>query len=1835
MHLPCRPPLRLSALSLAVAVCFAAAPDGAQAQKILRGGGNGAGLNGTISGLGGIGGGGGGSGGGNNKGGDAAQTLDGAPQAGSGPAGGAAGSRGGLSDITSGGGGGGDGPSGLGSTGGRGGSGNVNSQRFYYMTADLAGTPGEEPYLAPGNSAGGGGGGAGIVLLGPNVEAETNAHHIRGGNGGGTELFNDTYLGNGGGGGAALVMAQGGYLVITGNSTIRGGNGGQSNSVLAGGSGGSGGAGVFLYDGGTMYLNRGRVEGGDGGAGPTAGMAGDGVLSNQGQVINDGIINGGFAAHASLNAASAGSAGVRTWGGAIRNNASALILGGPGGTTGLSRPGVTTGDGGAGIVFQAGLPASLSNSGTIEGGVSGQDLAGTGLRGRGGVGVVGAASGRISIVNSGIIRGGLTGQSLRGNAIELYGSDNRLELGASSNIIGNVVVAAGGANNVLALGGESGLGTFDVSRIGADRIYQGFDVYEKLGNGTWTLTGVGNQDWRVKQGIITGNSQSIAGNVRFATASGATLVMDESVSGIYNGTISGDGTLAKTGRGDLILTGANTHTGGTSVLDGTLALGARGQAGSVTGAIDVNTRLEIYNTDNSGLTRVTTTAGVGTAYFYADANAGAAQVVNNNLMGFYERSSAGNADLRNLGQLHFIMNSSAGAATINNSSWIQFLGNATGGSAAFTNTPGARVDFGYSAGPAGDGRLTVGSLAGDGTFFLGGNELTITGDASTVVSGIIADGGDSGRTGGSLVKAGSGTLTLQGANTYSGATTVRGGILSAGSADAFRSSSGLKVESGGTFDIGGHDVTVQGLSGAGTVTNLGSVNRTLTVDDARDASFSGALADSPQAFLALTKRGAGTLVVTGSNTYAGHARGERGHTSIYGGTLQFGDGAARSANRLGGDVFVHEGGSLAIGGTTMVDVANDVNLIGGIGAGATLSITANANGPSLTADRVLVGANTTFNLGGIDGARVQDRLLIDTRSGIQGDFTTVNIGGSANAVDYLSASTYKSADGRQYLATYVLSWTAGNDRAQGAFTLADAGNRFTVGAALSDQAANAITGWDGKSLTKAGPGTLVLTGANTYTGGTTIASGTLQLGDGGNSGSIIGNVANHGTLVFKRGDAITHGGDISGDGALRQLGSGATTLTGNNTSPGGTPVESGALRAGGANAFAARTAYTINGGTLDLNNHDLTVSALSGSGGAVALGTATLTIDQAIDTAYAGALTGSGELVKLGAGTLTLAGRSAMNLKLAGGALVTSAQALGGNAALAAGTSLTLNQASDAVYGGQLSGAGKLLKLGAGKLELTGDSSAYTGATTLQAGTLAVNGRLGGALTVGPAGRLQGNGGIGHAVIDGTVAPGNSIGALNVAGDIVFNPGSTYEVEIDATGRSDRIAATGAATLNGGAVQVLAGAGDYAGNTRYTILTAKGGLAGAFGGATTNLAFLSPTLDYDASNAYLTMRRNQVAFQNVGETRNQTAAGAASESLGLGNTLYGAVLNLSAPQARAAFDQLSGEAYASVKTTLIEDGRYLRDAINARLRDASDGGGQAGATGVVYEDGQARPAPAGGDRAALWAQAFGAWAQTRGNGNAARLGRSTGGFFAGADAPVSQHWRLGALAGYSRTSFDVKDRRSSGSSDNYHLGLYAGARWDRLALRAGASHTWHDLSARRDVDFPGYSDRLKSGYRAGASQVFGELGYQLRAGNAVFEPYANLAHVKLRTHGHTEQGGAAALKAAPGSTDITFGTLGLRAAHGFELKGAPLTVRGMAGWRHAFGDVAPQATMRYASGGADYTVGGVPLARNIAVVEAGLDYAAASRATIGLAYNGQLGAGLGDHAVKATFNLRF
>ncbi|MDH3032633.1 autotransporter-associated beta strand repeat-containing protein, partial [Methylobacterium fujisawaense] len=226
---------------------------------------------------------------------------------------------------------------------------------------------------------------------------------------------------------------------------------------------------------------------------------------------------------------------------------------------------------------------------------------------------------------------------------------------------------------------------------------------------------------------------------------------------------------------------------------------------------------------------------------------------------------------------------------------------------------------------------------------------------------------------------------------------------------------------------------------------------------------------------------------------------------------------------------------------------------------------------------------------------------------------------------------------------------------------------------------------------------------------------------------------------------------------------------------------------------------------------------------------------------------GAGSLEKLGSGTLVLAGANtyAGGTTIGGGTLVGHAGAFG-TGAIVDNAALVVDQSVDGTLPNAISGSGTLTKTNAGTLTLTGLNT-LSGATTVQAGRLAVNGSLANSVvSVLPGAELGGSGTVGGigALSGGTVAPGNSIGTLTVAGNATFAAGSTYRVEANAAGQADRIAATGSATLSGGTVQVQAASGAYNPRTTYTILSAAGGVSGQFAGVTANLAFLSPGLRY-------------------------------------------------------------------------------------------------------------------------------------------------------------------------------------------------------------------------------------------------------------------------------------------------------------------------------------------------------------------------------------------------------
>lgn len=543
--------------------------------------------------------------------------------------------------------------------------------------------------------------------------------------------------------------------------------------------------------------------------------------------------------------------------------------------------------------------------------------------------------------------------------------------------------------------------------------------------------------------------------------------------------------------------------------------------------------------------------------------------------------------------------------------------------------------------------------------------------------------------------------------------------------------------------------------------------------------------------------------------------------------------------------------------------------------------------------------------------------------------------------------------------------------------------------------------------------------------------------------------------------------------------------------------------------------------------------------------------------------------------------------------------------------------ASNYVFGADVEGDGTLSFL-SGTTNLTGDYTDFTGALSIAGGYVSVNtSTLSVVADVLSGATLGGNGTLGNVAVasGGTVAPGNSIGTINVA-NITFAAGSIYSVEVNDAGASDLINASGTATIDSGAsvnVGPVNGTDDgtsYTSGTVYTILTAAGGVTGTFGTLTDSFAFLDATLSYGANDVYLTLLRNGVSFTSFAETDNQLAVAGALETLSTSDALYNAVSGLGAAAVPGAFDDLAGDVHASAKAMLVDDSHFVRDAFNARLLDGDHQG---------Y---------------GFWTSAYGAWARSESDGNAGSLAYGTGGFSGGVDGIFADDWRIGLAASYSRTAFDVDSRSSSGTSDNNTLGAYGGRSFGPVDLRFGAAYTWHRLNTERTVDFGSLADSNEAGYDAATAQLFGEASYDVETGFGRISPFAGLAYVHLQSDGYSESGGVSALSGGAGSYATTYGTFGLRGERAVEIGGTAALFQGMLGWRHDFGDGT--ASVRHAFAGSDsFTVEGVPIASDVAVMEAGLSFAIRENATVGLSYAGQAGAGDWQQQLKGRLDIRF
>ncbi|OIV22258.1 AIDA autotransporter [Salmonella enterica subsp. enterica serovar Muenchen] len=760
----------------------------------------------------------------------------------------------------------------------------------------------------------------------------------------------------------------------------------------------------------------------------------------------------------------------------------------------------------------------------------------------------------------------------------------------------------------------------------------------KQGDGTLILSNTGNDygDTEIDGGILAAKDAAALGTGDVTIAESATLELSQ---GTLDNNVTGEGQIVKSGSDELIVTGANDYSGGTTISGGTLTA------------------------DHAD------SLGTGTI-----ANNGVLQVGEGEL----KNTLSGTGSLVKIG---------TGELTLNGDN--DYSG-------------GTTIDDGVLIADNAD-LLGTGAVANSGVLKVGEGELENT------LSGT-----------GSLVKTGTGELTLSGDNDYSGGTTIDDGVLIADNADSLGTGA---VANNGELQVGEGELE-NTLSGSGS----------------------------------LVKTGTGELTLNGDNSYSGG-------TTITGGTL-----IAANVNALGGG-DVDNAGTLKLDAEGEFNLANVTTQSGAtteLSKGTTLNVDSltqqadstlnidlsKTNGESaITADSVsLAGALNITGIGNVTDSWTPEAYtytLIDSDSAITTDFNDLTVAGmNSEDVDFLTIDgKVDEADNTHYDLTASLSWYADRDNAttdaHGTFTLSDPDGSFNVAATLTDVDDTLDPGsrWDGKSLTKEGAGTLILSGDNDYSGGTTINEGTLVAASTTALGT--GLVDNNATLVLDvDGEVSAVGGITTHSGATTQLALGTSLDLGDSA----LIQQDGSTLNVELNSDSVQPLITGGSATLggDLVVSDASLQARASDAEFQSFKLMDMDSDISGDfTSLKMNLTDQPDYLTV-TGTINPEDASEYLLTegLSWNATATSATPAHGTFTLGAGDSFEVTSVlGDKTGNGDWDGK-SLTKLGAGKLTLSG-ANTYTGDTNVQEGTLWLAG-------------------------DGTIGEVGSQQAVNVASDATF-----------------------------------------------------------------------------------------------------------------------------------------------------------------------------------------------------------------------------------------------------------------------------------------------------------------------------------------------------------------------------------------------------------------------------------------------------------------------------------
>lgn len=1247
---------------------------------------------------------------------------------------------------------------------------------------------------------------------------------------------------------------------------------------------------------------------------------------------------------------------------------------------------------------------------------------------------------------------------------------------------------------------------------------------------------------------------------------------------VLAGVVSGSGALSKTGNGTLVLTGNNSFSGAVTVAGGTLAAASNTALGTSAGTTTVNgvgSQLEI----ESGVTLNNQSIRLQNG----------ATVINHGSL--INTSTTSNS--YGVGGTS-VDSASLRAGNVENHGYVR--GTRAGIALSGTNdVREVRVEnLGANAQIVGQA-TTGGGSAGAGIVLSGGSSALQIGARVDNLDGARISGDSSGHgiqatqyvtthvvNRASSIQGGSSAVSLAGRN--SSLTNSAGGSVTSTGSYAVDLTNGGVVSNAGTGSL----IRAQTAGGGGTAINI--------------AGYAGEVNNSDGAVIS-----GGSVSGTGVNLLNGQVR------NLDGATIRSGGTAVRTTSTSGQSTLLNRNSSILSSTAAAVSIAGNglVENLYGVLEGWTRGLVLGAGGSVLnqgSGSRISALRNDRLEP---PNAAFGDPIRV-TGISIQGGQGQVqNLDGAAiygytrgiwleSGGSVLNAGAGSLIEGERNFGVVISGGTAQLENRDGAVI------RGGVPSSSSNGSSAVVAFGAGGDLLNSGQGSAIHGNADV---GVLIQcssgcySSSVQNLDGAQiSGGVYGLYLSTNVPEYRLPNGQFSSQNPDGaDYSLQLINSGLGSLISSNYG-----VYTASSLATLYNLEGARIQGTVQGvnlaggGTLI---NDRTSSIAGGSDGAV------------LSSGAAVVLHNEGSIV----GKIELSGSYANSVHLYEGSTLLGDLNLGNHA----GSRLILSGEGDQLYSAAVNGItafdGSLIKQGGGLWNL--DSNiAHHGATLVEGGTLAVNGSIANsAVTVRSGATLGGSGSVGatHVEAGGRLAPGNSIGVLNVNGDLVLNPAATFDVEVDADGNADQVIVTGGtAYLNGSNLQLslLSPNANYRAGVQNTILTADA-IDGTFGAILGNpFAFLDFSLNYGGTSVVQAITRNALGFADVAQTRNQKAAASALDSLD-NSALYNRISALTASQAPGVFDSLSGELHASLSSALLEDSQVVREASLQRM------------AGVLADRQQFE------NGLTLWSHASSQHGRIDSDNNAASLARELNSLVLGVDGQAGD-WTLGALAGLSDGSVDVKQRNSSAQSSGYYLGGYASRGFAALSLRLGASYAWHDIDSRRDTWDGAEEQRLKAGYDAHTAQAFAELGYAIAHADTRLEPFVGLTQVQVKTDGFREKGGDARLQAGASSTDQTLLRVGLRAQQDIELAGLPVELSGSLALQHALGQVDSDRTLAFESGNA-FKVAGVDVPRDVlqASLAGAVELAPGLRAALG--YSGQLGSDGQSNSLQASLSLSF